>query len=133
MSNQLTNNITDDGVNTMEPNLLKAAERGSIQEARAALEINPDAIHETDKYRLNALQIAICQCHQEFACFLLNETKISVLYTDALGRSGMTLTLQYGGEALIEAVENRAREEYDAMYPSSDNKASGVGSAPKPL
>ena len=115
----------------MEPNLIHAAETGNLDEAQEALNINPDAIFETDKYNLNALQVAICEYHHEIAYFLLETTNISALHKDAFNRSAMTLSIQFGGEKLTKAVEKRANEEYQILLSPEYNGGATKFSAPR--
>lgn len=131
MPNNLAENLTDDGFNRMEPNLINAAERGDINAGRGAIARNPNCINEeTDDYRLNALQVALCESHHAFADFLLDETEISATHKDALGRDSIDLGILSGNKKLCEKISDRWNVEWHKLHTEEKNKVIPFNPAP---
>ncbi len=130
MASNLAVDLTDDGFNRMEPSLINAAEKGDINAAKEALARNPNCIFETDDYNLNALQVSLCEFHHDMAFFLLEETKISALHKDALGRDSIKIGIYSGNEALCEKIAERWNEEWYKEYQSEQNKVVPFNPAP---
>lgn len=115
----------------MEPSLIIAAERGDIDAGREALSRNPNCINEEDDYKLNALQVALCESHHAFADFLLEETKISAIHKDALGRDSIDIGIYSGNETLCKKISIRWNEEWYTHHKKEQNKVIPFNAQPK--
>lgn len=102
------------------PNLLHAAQNCDFDEAKAALENDPSCILECNANRMNALQVAICEFHEDMAFFLLENSKISASHTDIFDRHALNLALQIGSEELCGALNTRWCEERRAELNNPD-------------
>ena len=126
----------DEGTNGMEPCILRAAERGDIEEALSAMKGRPDCINDTDDLGMNALQVAIVSMRTDFGLFLLNNTEVSsfiCLHEDDQGRNAYMLALMGGAPKLKEALDERIRKEYGLWWELEDKKDAELEAAnPKP-
>mgnify|MGYP000082256255 CR=1 FL=1 len=111
---------TESNNNWMEPNLLHAARYCDFDEAKAALKNNPSCIYDYNANKMNALQVAICEFHEDMAFFLLENSKISASHTDIFDRHALNLALQIGSEELCGALNTRWCEERRAELNNPD-------------
>lgn len=113
----------DEGTRQMEPCIIRAAEKGDIEEALSALKDRPDCINDVDGFGMNALQISIVSMRADFGLFLVNNTDLSVwicLHKDSLGRNAHDLAFIGGSKALKNAVDERIKKEYEAFWEKED-------------
>ncbi len=120
-------------VRELPPSLTHAAQHNDFDEANEALALDPSCINEKDLNDMNALQLAISECHEDMALFLMRETKISAMHQDVHGRDALDLVIHIGSDELCEAVEKRWNEEYKiAMEPGGNKNVSSMQSKPTP-
>lgn len=103
-----------------EPNLLHAAQFCDFEEAKAALANNPSCIHDYNANGMNALQLAVCEFHEEMAIFLLENSEISARHKDAFGRDALHLALHIGSEDLCGAINTRWCKEIRSELDNTD-------------
>lgn len=109
------------------PSLIHAAKLNDFEEAEAALEENPECIHEKNNYEMNALQIAMLNFHTEMGLFLLNarnvnNEQISTITKDSLGRDSMDIALLCSNNELGDAIWERWNEEMTEFEKEQENK-----------
>jgi len=98
---------TESNSDWMEPNLLHAAQFCDFDEAKAALKDDPSCIYEFNSNGMNALQLAVCEFHEDMAFFLLENSDISARHKDIYNRHALHLALQIGSEEVVTALNSR--------------------------
>ncbi len=93
--------------NQKEPDLLHAARFCDFEEAKAALINDPSCIYDYNANKMNALQLAICEFHEDMALFLLDNSNISARHEDVFGRNALHFAIQIGSDQLGEATNKR--------------------------
>ncbi len=111
MANKINALNKDEGTDGMAPDLLHAASIGNIEEAIAALRNDPSCILNMNEYNMNALQIAMCQFHEEFSFYILNNTDVLVRTRDLFKRDSLDIAIIAGSENLCVAVNDRWHKE----------------------
>ena len=121
---------TESNTNQMEPDLLHAARFCDFEEAKVALINDPSCIYNCNVNKMNALQLAICEFHEDMALFLLDNCDISAQHKDVFGRDALDLAIQIGSDKLAKATDDRWREELRDKL-ANPNKVSSLNLSPK--
>ena len=99
----------DSGTMGREPDILRAAMIGDIQEGMAAIRENPDCIYKREPTTgMIALQVALCNWQNDFVKFLLNTTEVSAHAADARKRDSLDVALEFlCDDEIVELVKER--------------------------